>query len=155
LNRIPNEATGALSALTKNGGSTMNSEHDNDAANSTETPGVLETALDAEIDAGLSRLGVSREELHAEANIYLWVGEWPEVYEPFPLSVAFRARAVELLDCLIGDGLGTEIQQVDEYIAELREVLPGAAGKPSPALAHQFKEAKQKGDEEEKAACRR
>jgi hypothetical protein len=144
-----------MDALTKNGGSTMNSEHDNDAADTTETPGVLETALDAEIDAGLSRLGVSCEELDAEADIYPWVAEWPEVYEPFPLSVAFRARAVELLHCLIGDGLSTEIQQVDVYIAELRDVLPGAAGKPSPALAHQFKEAKQKADEEEKALYRR
>jgi hypothetical protein len=115
----------------------------------------LATIIENEIAAGLARLRVSREELLAEKDLYPWVGEWPEVYEPFPLSVAFRARAVELLDCLIGDGLGTEIQQVDEYIAELREVLPGAAGKPSPALAHQFKEAKQKGDEEEKAACRR
>ena len=131
----------------------MNSEHDNDAADTTETPGVLETALDAEIDAGLSRLGVSREELDAEADIYPWVAEWPEVYEPFPLSVAFRARAVELLHCLINDGLSTHIEWLDKYIAELREVLPGAAGRPSPALAHQLKKTAEKAAKEEEACA--
>jgi hypothetical protein len=127
---------------------------ENAAAKSTATaPGVLETALDAEIDAGLARLGVSDEELLAEAKLYPWVEDYPEVYEPSPLSVAFRARAVELLSCLVQDGTDTGIEQVDEYIAELRHVLPGTAGKPSPALIQQFREAKKKIDEEERRFC--
>jgi hypothetical protein len=133
----------------------MNSENENDGADSTtETPGVLETAIENEIEAGLARLHVSREELHAEADLYPWVGEWPEVYEPFPLSLAFRARAIELLDCLIDDGMETCIEWVDEYIAELREVLPGADAKPpSAAVARQLKEAKGKADEKERRGC--
>jgi hypothetical protein len=138
----------------------MNSE--NDGANSTTTgvsspvctaPGVLQTVLDNEIAAGLARLKVSREELVAETDLYPWVAEWPEVYEPFPLSVAFRARAVELLHCLINDGLSTHIEWLDKYIAELREVLPGAAGRPSPALAHQLKKTAEKAAKEEEACA--
>ena len=111
----------------------MNSENEaTERIGAPRLPGVIETLLNAEIDAALARLQLARDEVHAEASIYPWVGEWPEVYEPFPLSVAFRARALELLDCLIGDGLGTGIEQLDEYIDELREVLPGTAGKPFP-----------------------
>jgi hypothetical protein len=77
---------------------------------------VLGTIIDGEIAAGLARLRVSRKELLAEADLYPWVGEYPEVYAPLPLGV-------------------------DERIAELREVLPGAAAKPpSPAVARQLKE---------------
>jgi hypothetical protein len=115
--------------------------------------GVLQTVLDNEIGAGLALLEVSREELRAEADLYPWVAEWPEVYEPFPLSVAFRARAVELLHCLINDGLSTCIEWLDKYIAELRVVLPGAAGTPSAALARQLKKAAEKAAKEEEAAC--
>ena len=111
--------------------------------------GVIRMVLDNEIAAALALLSVSREELRAEANLYPWVDEWPEVYEPFPLSVAFRARAVELLHSLINDGLSTCIEWLDKYIAELREVLPGAAGRPSPALAHQLKKAAEKAAKEE------
>jgi hypothetical protein len=57
-------------------------------------PGVLRTIIDGEIAAGLARLRVSRKELLAEADLYPWVGEYPEVYEPLPLGVMFRARAV-------------------------------------------------------------
>jgi hypothetical protein len=130
----------------------MNSETER-TNSTTSAPEPLEAALNAEIEAGLARLGVSREELTAEAELYPWVEEWPEVYEPFPLSVAFRARAVELLHCLIGDGLDTDILQVDEYIAELRDVLPGAAGRPSFRLVAQFTKAKKAADEEERAGC--
>jgi hypothetical protein len=120
--------------------------------------GEIRKVLDNEIAAGLARLSVSREELLAEADLYPWVAEWPEVYEPYPVSVAFRARAVELLHCLINDGLSTCIEWLDKYIAELREVLPGAAGRPSPALAHQLKEtaekaAKEAEEEDEACAC--
>jgi hypothetical protein len=125
----------------------VNSE--NDGANSTTTdvsspvraaPGVLRTIIDDEIAASLARLGVSREELLAEADLYPWVAEYPEVYEPLSLSVAFRARAVELLEFLIIDGDSTVvIENLDVAIAELRDVLPGAAGRPSPAVARKLK----------------
>jgi hypothetical protein len=103
-------------------------------------PGVLRTIIDGEIAAGLARLRLSREELLAEADLYPWVAEWPEVYEPFPLSVASRARAVELLEFLIIDGESTAaIANLDIGIAELRDVLPGAAAKPpAPAVARQL-----------------
>jgi hypothetical protein len=105
---------------------------------------VAGAVLDKEIAAGLARLKVSRKELLAEARLYPWVAEWPEVYKLFPLSVAFRARAVELLHSLINDGLSTYIEWLDKDIAELREVLPGAAGRPSRALAHKLKKAAKK-----------
>jgi hypothetical protein len=105
---------------------------------------VLRTIIDNEIAAGLARLRVSREELLAEAELYPWVAEWPEVYEPFSLSVAFRARAIELLEFLIIDGESTAaIANLDIGIAELRDVLPGAAAKPpSAAVARKLKESK-------------
>jgi hypothetical protein len=65
---------------------------------------VLRTIIDGEIAAELARLRVSRKELLAEADLYPWVGEYPEVYEPLPLGVMFRARAVELMDYLVRDG---------------------------------------------------
>jgi hypothetical protein len=102
---------------------------------------VLRTIIDGEIAPGLARLRVSSKELLAESDLYPWVGEYPEVYEPLPLGVMFRARAVELMDYLVRDASFSPIQDLDERIAELREVLPSAAAKPpSPAVARQLKE---------------
>ncbi len=41
--------------------------------------GVLQTVLDGEIAAGLARLEISRQKLFAEAELYPWMAEWPEV----------------------------------------------------------------------------
>jgi hypothetical protein len=81
-------------------------------------PGVIESALGAEIEAGLARLGVTREELKAEEKIYPDADD-DDAYGPFPLSVAFRARAIEILEALIIDGMDTCIEQNDIWIAEL------------------------------------
>jgi hypothetical protein len=70
------------------------------------------------------------------------VAEWPEVYEHFPLSVAFRARAVQLLTYFANDALSDSIADLDQFISELREVLPGVGGKPSLIHRARLKKAK-------------
>jgi hypothetical protein len=49
-----------------------------------------------------------------------------------------KARpGLELLDCLIDDGVSTCIEWLDEYIVELHEMLPGAdANPPHPRPSH-------------------
>jgi dsDNA-binding SOS-regulon protein len=138
----------------------MNSE--NDGANSTTTgvssrvctaPGALQTIIDNEIAAGLARLQVSREELLAEADVYPWVAENPDIYDSMLTSIVARARAVELLQFLIVDGDSTAVEDLDFAIAELRDVLTLAAPKPpSPAVARQLKEAAEEAAKEEEAA---
>jgi hypothetical protein len=60
---------------------------------------------------GLARPRVSRKELLAEADLYPWVGERPEVDEPLPMGVMFRARAVELMDYLVRDASFSPIEE--------------------------------------------
>jgi hypothetical protein len=98
--------------------------------------GALQTVLDNEIAAGLQRLGIrSPEQLYTEAELYPWVSENSEFYAILPAGAGARARAVELLAALAHDGNSSCVEWLDEYIAELREVLPLAAIKPLPALA--------------------
>jgi hypothetical protein len=112
-------------------------------------PGVPQTIIDGEIAAGLAQLQISRQELFAEAELYPWMAEWPEVYERFSPSVALQARAVELLTYFANGGLSDPIADLDQFISELREVLlAGAAGRPSLALRARLKKAKKAADEE-------
>jgi hypothetical protein len=74
----------------------------------------------------------------------------------------FSFKAAAIFECpqqsaygtLRLEPMSTCIEWFDKYIAELREVLPGAAGRPSPALAHQLKKTAEKAaKEEEDEAC--
>jgi hypothetical protein len=115
-----------------------------------QVPGVIRTLIDNEIAAGLARLRLSREELLAEADLYPWVAEWPEIYDHMLTSTVARTRAVELLEFLIIDGESTAgIDDLDIGIDELRDVLPLASpNPPSPEIQRQLKE----GAKEEEAA---
>jgi hypothetical protein len=97
----------------------------------TKAPGVLGAVVEAEVAAGLARLGIqSREELYAKAELYPSTEDEPACYELVAPPFVARARAFELLTCIAHDGLTEPVESVDATIAELRIVLQNAATEP-------------------------
>jgi hypothetical protein len=79
--------------------------------------------------------------LYAQKRLYLWVAEHPDVYKLFPPGIARRVRAIELLASIAHDGVDTCVEWLDEWIAELREVLLTAATEVSETVARKLKRA--------------
>jgi hypothetical protein len=104
--------------------------------------GALQTIIDNEIATGCARLNIrSRKELFAEADLHPGIEENPEIYQFMPAPFVARVRALELLACIAHDAGSTCIEWLDEYIAELREVLRTAATEIPDPVARKLKRA--------------